>query len=66
MVLQVWCFMASSNWLTAWDVIILESCLSENTEGNAENLMDPPCSTLACLSLRALWKSCHFHAKVIW
>lgn len=66
MVLQVGSFITSSNWLSAWEVIILESHLSENAEGNAEILMDPTCSTLARLSLRALWKSCHFHAKVIW
>lgn len=51
MVSKVWCFMTSSNWLTAWKVIILESCLSKIAEGNAETLMDPTCSTLACLSV---------------
>lgn len=65
MVSQVWCSMTSSHWLSAWEVIILESLLSKIADRNAETLMDPTCSTLACLSLRALWKSCHFHAKVM-
>lgn len=66
MVSQVWCFMTSSNWLTAWEVIILESCLSKIAERNAETLMDPTCSTPACLSLRALWKSCQSNLIKWW
>ena len=50
--------MTSSNWLTAWEVIILESCLREQcvckiTEGHAETVMYP---TLACLSQSSVEK----------
>lgn len=51
--------MTSSNWLTAWEVIILESCLREQcickiTEGHAETHVPYPCMSVSETSVEKL------------